>query len=401
MFDPAVVTAAAKTVLDDTTTAAMLTTLGGAPLASPVFTGDPQAPTAALGDADTSIATTAFVSAAVSNTFAGGMSTAEYTYSTTTTTPPSTGQLRANTTTQTAITAFYLHETNAVGIDITNALKLISTGVKILCQDKTDASKVQYYVVTGPAVDNGVYFTIPVVWTTGGSNFTAGRVIFAGFGIGSNNMPEAPTDGAIYGRRGSDSSWQVATGTFTDAPSDSAEYVRINGVWRAKAQSFDVGGLASKDITVPTTAKRMRLNVVLWTASSQQSNLLVSGDGTTFPTGASDYTIAGFQHQTGNSTFTAQTAIALNRIPIAAASNSSVVPVVAEVHMAVAKGGAFAGRLMASNYDTTSTIHYMHRFYSFYVNHALGSVTTLKAVRLSVDSGTWASASTIEVQWGY
>jgi len=36
-----------------------------APLASPVFTGDPQAPTAAPGDNDTSIATTAFVHAAV------------------------------------------------------------------------------------------------------------------------------------------------------------------------------------------------------------------------------------------------------------------------------------------------------------------------------------------------
>jgi hypothetical protein len=43
----------------------MLTTLGAAPLASPTFTGDPKAPTPAPGDSDTSIATTAFVSAAV------------------------------------------------------------------------------------------------------------------------------------------------------------------------------------------------------------------------------------------------------------------------------------------------------------------------------------------------
>ena len=40
-----------------------------APLASPVFTGDPKAPTASPGDSDTSIATTAFVAAAV---LAGG-----------------------------------------------------------------------------------------------------------------------------------------------------------------------------------------------------------------------------------------------------------------------------------------------------------------------------------------
>src|SRR4029077_21032044 len=41
-----------------------------APLASPTFTGDPKAPTPTAGDNDTSIATTAFVAAAV--TAAGG-----------------------------------------------------------------------------------------------------------------------------------------------------------------------------------------------------------------------------------------------------------------------------------------------------------------------------------------
>jgi len=45
--------------------AAALTALGAAPLASPVFTGDPQCPTPATGDNDTSIATTAFVVAAL------------------------------------------------------------------------------------------------------------------------------------------------------------------------------------------------------------------------------------------------------------------------------------------------------------------------------------------------
>jgi len=52
---------------DDPNFSATMTTLlaGKAPLASPVFTGNPTAPTAAPGDADTTIATTAFVAAAV------------------------------------------------------------------------------------------------------------------------------------------------------------------------------------------------------------------------------------------------------------------------------------------------------------------------------------------------
>jgi hypothetical protein len=51
------------------TAAAARTNLGAAPLASPIFTGNPTAPTPSPGDNDTSIATTAFVAAAVT---AGG-----------------------------------------------------------------------------------------------------------------------------------------------------------------------------------------------------------------------------------------------------------------------------------------------------------------------------------------
>ena len=42
-----------------------------APLLNPVFAGDPQAPTPSVGDNDTSIATTAFVTTAVSNAVQG------------------------------------------------------------------------------------------------------------------------------------------------------------------------------------------------------------------------------------------------------------------------------------------------------------------------------------------
>ncbi len=63
----AIGTAAFRTLLDDVSVAAMLATLGGAPLASPALTGNPTAPTPSPGDNDTSIATTAFVAAAVTS----------------------------------------------------------------------------------------------------------------------------------------------------------------------------------------------------------------------------------------------------------------------------------------------------------------------------------------------
>lgn len=50
----------------------------GAPLASPAFTGNPTAPTASAGDSDTSIATTAFVQAAVSAVGAVGSGSATW-----------------------------------------------------------------------------------------------------------------------------------------------------------------------------------------------------------------------------------------------------------------------------------------------------------------------------------
>lgn len=62
--ETATITAAARTVLDDATVAAMLATMGGAPLASPTFTGTPAAPTAAQGTNTTQLATTAFVTTA-------------------------------------------------------------------------------------------------------------------------------------------------------------------------------------------------------------------------------------------------------------------------------------------------------------------------------------------------
>jgi hypothetical protein len=380
-----------------------------APLASPVFTGDPQAPTPTAGDNDTSIATTAFVSNAVAAIGIGGMSTAEYTYSTTTTAPPSTGQLRGNNATQSAITAFYLHETNAVGIDITNALKIIATGVKILVQDKTNAANVQYYQTSGPAVDNGAYFTIPVAWTSTGSGsaFTAGRVIFAGFGIGSNNMPEAPTDGQIYGRRGSDTSWQVATGTFTDAPSDSWQYVRINGAWQQKERTYDLAGVTNHDIAVPAFAKAVQLVGSIFTTNTSTNSavLRLSTDGTTFYAGASDYQISAAVHNTGSSAYATAASAAASSLSLTAGSDQgTVVPF------------SFSTELTLTRPSTTSVFHMksygksidtaaasLHRTYwsQGWIGTGTTTALTIKAIRLMLlpNAQAMTSGSHVTVRW--
>lgn len=61
----ATLTSAGRSLISKANANEMLTYLGAAALASPTFTGDPKAPTPAAGDNDTSIATTAFVVAAI------------------------------------------------------------------------------------------------------------------------------------------------------------------------------------------------------------------------------------------------------------------------------------------------------------------------------------------------
>lgn len=65
------VTDYALTLLDDANAAAALVTLGAAPLDSPTFTGVPAGPTASGGTSTTQLATTAFVTTAISSAVSG------------------------------------------------------------------------------------------------------------------------------------------------------------------------------------------------------------------------------------------------------------------------------------------------------------------------------------------
>lgn len=67
-------TSTARSLLDDTSTSAMLTTLGAAPLASPTFTGTPAAPTATYGTNTTQVATMAALQAGLATVVDDGNS---------------------------------------------------------------------------------------------------------------------------------------------------------------------------------------------------------------------------------------------------------------------------------------------------------------------------------------
>lgn len=104
------------------------------------------------------------------------------------------------------------------------------------------------------------------------------------------------------------------TGEVPEAPSDSGEYVRVNGVWRLIRQSFDTAGKITQDIPVPTWGPT-QARLTTYTLVPSTSNTLawrISTDGTTFPSGASDYADGGWYHTSsgagafGNSSLTAR-----------------------------------------------------------------------------------------------
>lgn len=132
--------------------------------------------------------------------------TLQYTYVTNTNAPPNTGQARFNNTTQNIVTTIWLDKTTDNNIDATYVLSKAGVDDALYIQDQNDSSKAQEYEITS-STDSGTYFTFTVTWVSGGTALTNNSRILIAV-VSGNRVPESPTDGAIYGRQGSTTSWQ-------------------------------------------------------------------------------------------------------------------------------------------------------------------------------------------------
>src|SRR4051812_18262792 len=119
------------------------------------------------------------------------------------------------------------------------------------------------------------------------------------------DFPSAPTLNQVFTSGGIAYTWNgyawiggAIPAAGADAPSDGGEYVRVNSVWRLKEQSFDASGKTTQDIPIPATAKMVQLigQCVSASGTGNQLVMLVSHDGTTFLSGAADYTVAEMMH---------------------------------------------------------------------------------------------------------
>lgn len=93
----------------------------------------------------------------------GGLLSAEYRFSTSTVAAdPGSGRYRFDTAAYATVTEIFIDDDTDNGVDISNLLTQIGLGDRLYFQVKSEANKFVVFDVTGPAVDNVGWFTIPV-----------------------------------------------------------------------------------------------------------------------------------------------------------------------------------------------------------------------------------------------
>jgi hypothetical protein len=93
--------------------------------------------------------------------------------------PPTTGQIRFDSSVQTAATLLWIHKTTGTDVDAANYLLDVTAGQEIYIQNKNDFTKWQVYKITAPPVENSNYVEYPVAWMRGGIDIPRDRIFLA------------------------------------------------------------------------------------------------------------------------------------------------------------------------------------------------------------------------------
>jgi hypothetical protein len=98
-----------------------------------------------------------------------------FTYSATTTAPPSSGELRGNNATIASVTSIFVHKTDRNGGSINSILVAIGNGSIVMLADESNPDLYAYFTVTAQA-DNTTYRTLTVTYVTGTTGTFSGNV---------------------------------------------------------------------------------------------------------------------------------------------------------------------------------------------------------------------------------
>jgi hypothetical protein len=226
-----------------------------APLASPVFTGNPTAPTPAVNDNDTSIATTAFVTAAntaLKSVIVGTATAAMDTF----------GEVETAVNAKLASSAY-------TAADVLAKVKTVDGAGSGLDADVLDGQDGSYYLAIANAT--GAISDVQHGNRGGGALHAAATAAVAGF------MLDAGSDGVTYGRK--NGAWAATAAGLADAVSDGSSYGRLNGAW-AKVLPL-AGGTLTGNISIAPAAGNADLTVTAPAGAVNARLLLNKNAGTT------------------------------------------------------------------------------------------------------------------------
>jgi hypothetical protein len=195
--------------------------------------------------------------------------------------------------------------------------------------------------------------------------------------------------------------------SIVDAPADGGEYVRVNNVWRLKAQTLVLDGLTTIDVVVPPTAKLGRFDMVFFWANAAAANQLGwrgSLDGTNFAAGASDYFYGGMSHYTGSSGYANLVPANSAYAPVTFASDATMWPLRARVLLNLTRPSntaLFTGLVNGGWYHSPATNLYTDMQFASGIQNLTG--LRLQKLRFfnSNIGGLFASPSTISCEWIY
>ena len=226
------------------------------------------------------------------------------------------------------------------------------------------------------------------------------------------DFPASPTNGQTYTYAGITYTWNgygwiggALGGGIMDAPSDGGEYVRVNGVWRLKSQSFNLDGLAQQDIAVPAGARQVTLTGSVMVPLITAPILRVSGDGSTFIAGATDY-VLGSQpsHFSGTNGYSTQPTANLSSWSLANTHEHGTLPAqfTANVQLVKAANAYFTMNSYGKSFASATTLLFLTWwFYGYVTNATLTSLTALKALRVAPSAGAFGVGSSLGVLWVY
>jgi hypothetical protein len=208
----------------------------------------------------------------------------------------------------------------------------------------------------------------------------------------------------VYYTDANSSQWvEVVSSSMPDPPADGNEYVRVNGVWRLKSQSYDLAGKTSQDFAVPAWGPSIaRLSLWAQIPSAMYQMLRFSGDGTTFYAGATDYQMTGFTHYTGSLGFANMVQGNNTEVLLTTQGDNLTILQSSIVTLILKRGatGLITWQVRGETFGSSATVLFATNMLTGYLNGpVLPANSSIKALRWATSSAVALTTGWLTVEW--